>query len=383
MNLEIYTDGASRGNPGEAALGVVIYKDKEILNEISESLGIKTNNEAEYLAVLRALEQAHTLNLKSFTLYSDSQLLVRQLNGEYKVKSKTLKPLYEQIQSLKEHLQVTFQWIAREKNAHADALANKALDRKNEKDFSLVLSGGGAHGFAHIGAIKALEEKQKVPSHIVGTSMGAIIGSAYGVGFKPDDIVNAFSQYALLEELKNLFHISEQREKQVEQLLDHLFGELKLNETKIPLSIIATSLDSGEAVEFSSDSNIKIKDAIRASVAIPPIYSVVKFNKESFVDGYFSSNLAVEFAQYKSIIAVDVISANKPGAFKEKHLDKNNEALRIFQRMMFYKVKKESLAKKAKLDSYIKPDLADISPFSYHRFEEIIKRGYKETKHFI
>ncbi len=122
-------DGASRGNPGPAAFGVVIEDDQgQVLEEISRRLGETTNNVAEYHALLAALEYAlaHAQRLRVF---SDSELLVRQLQGHYKVKSPDLQPLFARAQEMIRRLE-RFQvaHVPREQNRRADALANAALD---------------------------------------------------------------------------------------------------------------------------------------------------------------------------------------------------------------------------------------------------------------
>ena len=131
MGYEIFTDGASRGNPGHSGIGIAIYKDSEIFDEISLYLGTKTNNEAEYTAVIRALEYMKYRNIKYAKIFCDSQLLVRQIKGEYKVKAPTLIPLHKHAKKLIHELEnVKFQWIKREENSHADSLANKAIDER-------------------------------------------------------------------------------------------------------------------------------------------------------------------------------------------------------------------------------------------------------------
>ena len=126
----IYTDGGARGNPGPAAIGVAIG-DKEY----SENIGTATNNEAEYKAVILSLKKAKHLAGKEsakkteIEVRSDSELLVNQMNGEYKVKNKELQPLFIEIWNLKtEFKQVSFRHIPREKNKVADTLVNRALD---------------------------------------------------------------------------------------------------------------------------------------------------------------------------------------------------------------------------------------------------------------
>lgn len=128
--LEVFTDGASRGNPGPAAIGIVFRrKGGGDLAAHAEAIGRATNNVAEYRAVVLALEFCQRWGVKRVHLKMDSELIVRQLLGVYRVKSPDLRPLYQQVVFLSRGLaefQVTH--IRREQNAHADALANRALD---------------------------------------------------------------------------------------------------------------------------------------------------------------------------------------------------------------------------------------------------------------
>lgn len=138
MTLKINCDGGSRGNPGPAAIGVVI--ESSIKNQvsriekISKYIEIATNNQAEYRAVLEALKWIEE-NIKSdfsadFIL--DSELVVKQLNGEYKIKNEGLKPLFNEIKSLIIKLggRINFRHVKREENKEADRLVNKALDNR-------------------------------------------------------------------------------------------------------------------------------------------------------------------------------------------------------------------------------------------------------------
>ena len=134
MNMKsiyINCDGASRGNPGRAAIGIQIKGEdkKTVLKQHSEYVGKTTNNVAEYLAVLKSLDIAKKFTNQNVFVYSDSELLVRQLNGMYKVKNKNLKELFDQVQKLQNSFQkVVFTHIRREYNVIADQLANSALD---------------------------------------------------------------------------------------------------------------------------------------------------------------------------------------------------------------------------------------------------------------
>lgn len=135
MKLIIYTDGGARGNPGPAGIGGVLYNESgEKVREISEYLGETTNNQAEYKAVLRGLQEAKKQGARELSFYIDSELVVKQLNGEYKVKNKQLQPLFVQIYNLTlEFKKVTFSHVQREQNKEADKLANQAMDEGASK----------------------------------------------------------------------------------------------------------------------------------------------------------------------------------------------------------------------------------------------------------
>jgi ribonuclease HI len=128
----INTDGAARGNPGPAAIGVVI-KDEQgsIIDKISRRIGVTTNNQAEYKAIIAALEKATGLGIRHIDLKTDSELVVKQINGQYRVKNQSLQPLYEKVKTSVESLEgFTITHVPREKNTEADALANKAFNSK-------------------------------------------------------------------------------------------------------------------------------------------------------------------------------------------------------------------------------------------------------------
>jgi ribonuclease HI len=125
-----HIDGASRGNPGPASYAVVMRDaNGKIILELGKKLGRDTNNVAEYYALLAALDYAATHNIRALRIRSDSELLVRQMQGRYKVKSSDLKPLYERASKMAHAFEYfVIEHIRRENNSEADALANLALD---------------------------------------------------------------------------------------------------------------------------------------------------------------------------------------------------------------------------------------------------------------
>ncbi|MFO0704461.1 MAG: ribonuclease HI family protein [Candidatus Andersenbacteria bacterium] len=126
-----YTDGGARGNPGPAALGVAIYKpDGTLIGKHGKFLGEQTNNYAEYHAVIFALKEAKKLGAKKVTARMDSELIVKQLAGEYRVRNKGLLPLFEEVKKLAcQFEQISFSHVRREQNKLADKMVNIILDR--------------------------------------------------------------------------------------------------------------------------------------------------------------------------------------------------------------------------------------------------------------
>ena len=129
MKLLIYTDGLSKGNPGIAAIGAVIKDERgKTIGTISQRIGVTTNNVAEYQALITALQKALKLGGKKIEIRSDSELMVKQLNGKYKIKSAALRPLYlEAAQLLGQFEKAIIKHIPRELNTEADRLANQTV----------------------------------------------------------------------------------------------------------------------------------------------------------------------------------------------------------------------------------------------------------------
>ncbi|MDD2565412.1 MAG: ribonuclease HI family protein [Candidatus Gracilibacteria bacterium] len=134
MNLKVYTDGGARGNPGSAGIGVYITDRENIpVEKRYKSLGVKTNNQAEYLGALHGIERGIELGAKEIELYMDSQLVINQLSGIFKVKNKELAEIKFEIQKAIQAWggKISFIHIPREKNKEADRLSNIAMDNNN------------------------------------------------------------------------------------------------------------------------------------------------------------------------------------------------------------------------------------------------------------
>lgn len=152
--VQIHIDGAARGNPGPAAFAYIIRKGGTTLHKDKAPLGTKTNNAAEYTALLRALQKAVELGIKDLEIYSDSELLVKQMRGEYRVKNKDLQDLYEEAKELEAKVKpVRFQHIPRAQNSEADRMCNEALD--GESGAAPRPASGGARGKAQVSEVQA------------------------------------------------------------------------------------------------------------------------------------------------------------------------------------------------------------------------------------
>ena len=131
QKLEIYTDGGARGNPGPAGIGVVIWHGNQLVGTYSKYIGHATNNQAEYQAVIYALEQAKRLKAEELDFYLDSELVVNQLNRKFKIKDKDLGTLFVKVWNLLVSFKsVNFNQVARAKNKEADKMVNQAIDLK-------------------------------------------------------------------------------------------------------------------------------------------------------------------------------------------------------------------------------------------------------------
>ncbi len=129
MKYQIYCDGASRSNPGDASIGISISLDGKEIHTISRKIGLATNNEAEYQALIDGLNYCIENSIIAIDVFLDSKLVIEQVNKNFKVKAKNLKELNSQVENLiKEFKYIQFKHVYREENKRADQLANMALD---------------------------------------------------------------------------------------------------------------------------------------------------------------------------------------------------------------------------------------------------------------
>jgi len=273
----------------------------------------------------------------------------------------------------------------------------------------LVLSGGGAKGFAHIGALKALEEAGIKIDFIAGSSMGAAVGALYASGYNACQvdsiIVNTDFENLLTDKLPrkySSFYQKKNEEKyllkfpiknwkpklpvalskgqntynKLSELFHHVDDITNFENLPIPFFCVATDLETGKAIEINQGS---LPLAIRSSASLPTLLSPSKMNKHSFIDGGIADNFPVKKMQGKDvdfIIGIDV-----QGKLK-KH-NKLGSALNVIEQIVNYQLYGDLKEDVECLDIHIKPDVGDFSLVDFDKKQAIIEAGYIKTKESI
>jgi NTE family protein len=247
------------------------------------------------------------------------------------------------------------------------------MSAKKKYKTGLVLSGGGARGFAHIGVLKALEESNIKPDVISGSSAGAIVGAFYADGSSTDQIFNIFSQKKLFKYFElsmpsvGLMKISGLTDVLKENLRAHTFEELE-----IPLFSCAVDLNNGTEVYFSTGSIIK---PLIASVTIPILFQPVKINDSLFVDGGLLNNLPIEPIQYDCEVFIGV-HINPVSYIKEF-----NSLKKMAERCMHLSVTNNVYHKVELFDIFIEPrELVGYGTFEFSKARMVYNIGYNAAK---
>jgi len=252
------------------------------------------------------------------------------------------------------------------------------------REFNLILSGGAALGYAHIGVVDWLYENALEPASYHGVSMGAIVASIEALDIshnrKQELYSDVFSSLSWVRVKLNGALISTAK---IERILDKIFGKLKFSDLKKELNIIATNYHSGELTIFNRDNNITIKDAVLASMAVPALFPPREIDGVMYVDGYLSSNLPLSSVNNELLnLVVNVTSKHSFKNLSAKEI----EDLSIFAnlersiRVLIYNQTKDKLEHFNKLYITIEPPLQDYKTSHFHKFDEIKKIGYKSAK---
>jgi len=254
------------------------------------------------------------------------------------------------------------------------------IEKLQNNDFSLVLSGGGALGIAHLGVVYDLEKASIKPTEIIGTSMGGIIGACLAIGMSEEEI------YAHIKHFTYLFNwmkfslsgnaiIDNQK---IAQIFEKLFENRKMKETLIPLKLIATNLRTGDKRVFTEKDNILIKDAILCTMAIPGIFKEHIVEKEVYGDGFLCENLGIQEAYCKTILAIDVLGKNSFEKEMPDNFFKTANMIEMFEksiRLLIYNQSRSLIQCSQRDILLIEPNTKGYKTFSFHKYKEIRQLG--------
>jgi len=253
------------------------------------------------------------------------------------------------------------------------------INYKNKK-FSLVLSGGGALGIAHLGVIHDLEELGLKPSEIIGTSMGGIIAACVAIGMREEEIYEQVKSFAGVSNwIKFSFSGNAIiNHEKIAIIFQTIFGEKKMADTQIPLKLITTNLVNGDKRVFDASDDVYIKDALLATMAIPGVFQEHQIDDEVYGDGFLCENLGISEATFDDIIAVDVMGQNAFDKAMPDNFFKTSNVLEMFEksvRLLIYNQSKAHIKNSTKNIYLIEPKTLEYKTFEFHKIDEIRALG--------
>lgn len=254
------------------------------------------------------------------------------------------------------------------------------IENLKTNHFSLVLSGGGALGIAHLGVLHDMQKYNLIPSEIVGTSMGGIIGACLAMGMKETEIYEHIKNFS---SVSNWVKFSFSGNAVVDndrlaEIFDQIFNDKKMKDTLIPLKLIATNLLNGHKKVFDASDDVYIKDAVLCTMAIPGIFDEHSVNGETYGDGFLCENLGINETSFNTVLAVDVLGEN---AFEKTMPDNFFKTLNILEmfeksiRLLIYNQSKSHLENSNKSILLIEPTTKEYKTFQFHKYQEIRSLG--------
>ncbi|WP_345974348.1 patatin-like phospholipase family protein [Sulfurimonas sp. HSL3-7] len=247
-------------------------------------------------------------------------------------------------------------------------------------DFTLVLSGGGALGIAHLGVLHDLEQQHIVPGEIIGTSMGGIIGACMAVGMKEKEIHEQIRRFSgVFNWVKFSFSGNAVVDnKKIARIFDNIFKEKKMRDTDIPLKLIATNLLNGDKKVFDASDDVCIKDAVLATMAIPGIFEEHLIDGTVYGDGFLCENLGINEATFDNVLAVDVLGKNAFDKEMPDNFFKTMNVLEMFEksiRLLIYNQTRSHTGHSSKNITLLEPETKAYKTFYFHKTEEIRALG--------
>jgi len=246
--------------------------------------------------------------------------------------------------------------------------------------FSLVLSGGGALGIAHLGVIADMERAGLSPMQIVGTSMGGIIGAQLSIGLSEAQMYARIEEFARISKWLNLSFDGNAivKSRKIRAIFEAEFGDRTMSDTQIPLTLIATDLLTGAKHLFTSKSDIRIVDALLATMAIPGIFEEQHIDGQVLGDGFLCANLGIDETTEETVLAVDVLGSRSFEPILPDNFFKTANVMEMMERSMRILILNQTRAALERTDKtvhLIEPDTAEYKTFHFNKAEAIRARG--------
>ncbi|SFZ98057.1 SERINE PROTEASE [hydrothermal vent metagenome] len=251
------------------------------------------------------------------------------------------------------------------------------IDKDN---FTLVLSGGGALGIAHLGVLHDMEKQNIVPKEVIGTSMGAIIAASLAIGMREEEIYKKIKDFTAITKWMT-FSFSGNSvvdNKKIEKILKNIFNDKKMKDVSIPLKIISTNLLNGQKKVFDANSDVYIYDAVLSSMAIPGLFKEHKIDNQIYGDGFLCENLGITEAKHNDILAVDVLGENSFQRELPDNFLKTSNVLEMFEksmRLLIFNQTKTNLKYLRKNIHLIEPDTKDFKTYQFNKHKELRELG--------
>ena len=254
------------------------------------------------------------------------------------------------------------------------------IKKLQNNHFTLVLSGGGALGIAHLGILHDMEQQHVVPNEIVGTSMGGIVGACLAIGMKEKDIYEHIQSFAdIFNWIKFSFSGNAIiHNNKLAKIFEQIFKDKKMKDTAIPLKLIATDLLKGEKKVFDASDDVYIKDALLCTMAIPGVFEEHSIEGKTYGDGFLCENLGISEASFDTVLAVDVLGKNAFEKTMPNNFLKTANVLEMFERsirLLIYNQSKTHLEHSNKHIYLIEPKTRGYKTYQFHKYKEIRALG--------
>jgi len=246
--------------------------------------------------------------------------------------------------------------------------------------FSLVLSGGGALGIAHLGGIADMERLGLSPTQIVGTSMGGIIGAQLAIGMNEAYMYKRIDEFARISKWLNLSFDGNAiiKSRKIRDILTAEFGDRTMSDTLIPLTLIATDLLTGAKRLFTPESTTTIVDALLTTMAIPGVFEEQYIDGAILGDGFLCANLGLDEATEDTILAVDVLGSRSFGPSLPENFFKSANVMEMMERslrILILNQTRAALERSDKTIHLIEPPTAGYKTFHFNKAREIRALG--------